>query len=106
MHMYQDSFERDNPDLKKKELKPWHVREGDIILLEDLTSFPTKHIPVEVVAISTYPTFERKLWSNQLARTEWRFLHKPVIPEDRRYLYNWWETSWNRFDSVEIYRKK
>jgi hypothetical protein len=101
---FSDGF--DEPGYRYIERKPWNVRIGDIIVLEDMTQgLLTQYIPVRITHISTNRTFERRLFTNEIARTEWEFLHEPVNPDDKKYLYNWWTTRWNRFNSVDLYRR-
>lgn len=106
MYFSEKGFETDNPDYRHIDRKPWNVRIGDIIVLEDNTrGLLTEYIPVRITDISTNRTFERQLFTNAIARTEWEFLHEPVNPDDKGRLYNWWVTRWNRFDTVDLYRK-
>lgn len=109
MYLSQDGFERDNPDLKCIERKPWNVREGDIILLSDSTriALGTIYIPVVITITDKYADFYREWWKASMptSRTSYRFYHKALKEEDQKLLYNWWDTTWNSLDTVEIYRK-
>lgn len=109
VYFSEETFESDNPDLMRIERKPWNVHEGDIILLCDNTQgLLTQYIPVEIRTIWTEPEYYRKWWENgpnNVARTQWVFHHKPLNPDDSKQMYNWWTTKWNRFDTVDFYRK-
>lgn len=91
-------------------VKPWHVREGDVMILEDSSRPPylsTLHIPVVVSIVDNYKDFTRPYPYKDAAISHYRFYHKPYTPEDIKYLYNRHSTyGWNRFDDVEIYRKQ
>lgn len=89
--------------------KPWNVREDDVIILSDASRPPylsTLYIPVYVHIVDHYQDFSRPYPYRETARSHYRFYHKPLNPEDLRFLYNRHHTAgWNRFDDVEIYRK-
>lgn len=115
MYYYEDTL---HAELKaqgyvKKVLKPWNVKPNDLFILEDSTQPPylgSIYIPVIITITDKYPSFYKYAPYNaplQFARTAYRFDHKPLNPTDAKYLHNWHKTEgWNRFDSVEIWRKK
>lgn len=111
MFYSQESADKALIDLgyQKLERKPWNVKEGDVIVLEDSTRprLPVIYIPVEVTLTDKYADFYRTWWTSTIktSRTTYKFYHKPVNPSDLQYLYSWHNTAWRSLDTVELYRK-
>lgn len=111
MFWFEDAAERHLTALNytKKEIKPWNVKEGDILILSDSSErfINTKYIPVTITITDKYADFYRESPGNpnsRISRTSYRFDHKPIEPTDSKHLYGWWHTTWNSLDTVEVWR--
>lgn len=109
MYLHEDTAHEALTSLQyvQKHIKPWNVKEGDVILLEDSTRYnmPTIYVPVEVTILDYYADFWRDAFTHKISRKTFRFYHKPLIDADRKYMFHWWTTQWKSTDTVEIYRK-
>ena len=112
---YKDTLEKTFAEkgYRKIERKPWNVRKGDVFVLVDYTRPPFMmdlFIPVLITEIDTYSELSSdpsNQYSDNYARTAWRFHHRALSPADQPHLKFWNSThGWNRFDTVEIWRKR
>lgn len=90
-----------------KTVRPWHVQEGDVIILSDHTQHLTRYFPVVVTIPDHYKDFRRSSAYNpnaKISHKTYRFWHKPMFDVDASFLRGWDRTEAYTFDTVEIYR--
>lgn len=112
MYYSTESIEKDLTEqgYRKIERKPWNVKLGDIVILEQygMGYSNSGFIPVVVTITYSYPEFHNPYPYNRknVSRTTYRLYHKALHDNDKHRLISWNSTYWYSTDTVEVWRKK
>lgn len=109
MYYTRETLEKELSQTHRKiERKPWNVRPGDVIVLEQygMGFLNSGFMPIVVTATDSYPEFHNPYpyaYKN-VSRTTYRLYHKPLHESDTYRLRTWQSSSWYSTDTVEIWR--
>lgn len=95
---------------RKVTRKPWNVREGDVIILEQygMGFLNSGFFPVEVTLTDAYSEYRRSdvtpTPTTKVSHKTFKFYHKALHATDTHRLTGWQSTYWYTFDDVEVWR--